>query len=1068
MRQILVLPRANKAFTLCQGSVSIFSLPELSPTWTSAASRLTNCTWIGGLDCNAAQADNIGDEDEVIMICQRSRLRLVRIGDRLSQIREIGFGGCRAVARRGDIACVADDEGYSLLDVVEQQRIPLHDISMSSEAQPVGESADGNSRPDDDSSQPESRRTSENPSRTGENNHEGVAGSSPGRAQHGRTQSGDRTENEEPSTGAFPARLSSLAHASESSGGQSDTAQVESGTLERQSRTPSKAPPVPGKRETSDTEAPLSPLILSPGPERFLLLLGTTWEETGVGMLLNSDGEPAAPPLEFRTFAFSMCSYEDKQEETKSSRTAQASTNHLLAVMLIPTASGYDIILQTGDWDLNTNTLKAASDHLMLEPQTQFRHGRLPTHVRPAGVRPATDTTRSTLREVTNLLAACRMRLGLNAENSQSERDEKTSKREASEKQFIARLATFESQVLVWAGPNIWSVIRRPAVLQIDHRLEKAASFKSGELSVERRVPESVLEQYHDAVPNGELDFYTIRYLQQKSSLLLFADLVSQASRNVMVYERDCRVTSQALLVGELDPRIILALVPELCEEVTEGADGIWASQGLCDAFRSTTKACQRSRGLEQCGASGNSTLQVLKAYLFAWRRKKGLASVTDEKEVFISVDAALVRLLLTLDARSRHGPAQRGSVRAELNSVIDDGIECFDRVAALFEDHNRLYLLSRLYQSRKMSRDVLATWRRIIEGEEDKGGELTNGQATVRNYLTKISDPKLVEEYGSWLAHKDPSLGVQVFADRNSKVRFEPKQAVQILQANAPAAVKTFLEHLVFDKNLPEYANDLISYYLDSVLSELETSSKATSILLDSYHDYRARTMPKPTYSQFAEDLDIDADWWRNRLRLLQLLGGSHGAASKYDVTGMLERIRTHESELVPEMIVLAGKQGQHDEAIRLLVQGLGDYDTAVSYCLRGGSSTYSPLLGSLPDEAAPSRAQQEELFKHLLGEFLRLENESDRLDQTSELLERFAGWFDPVDVLGIIPAGWSIEVMASFVETSLRHLITERNETAVVKALLSCDNLNTNYSLIEKMELVRPLVDRAPVDVS
>ena len=213
---------------------------------------------------------------------------------------------------------------------------------------------------------------------------------------------------------------------------------------------------------------------------------------------------------------------------------------------------------------------------------------------------------------------------------------------------------------------------------------------------------------------------------------------------------------------------------------------------------------------------------------------------------------------------------------------------------------------------------------------------------------------------------------------------------------------------------------------------------------------------------------MSINGDWWRNRLRLLQLLGGSHGAASQYDVPGMLARIEKHESELVPEMIVLVGKQGQHTEAIRLLVHGLRDYDTAVSYCLRGGTSTYSPISGSLPKDAAPTRTEQETLFRHLLQQLLNVEDNEDRLAQTSELLERFGPWFDPIEVINMIPSDWSVDLLCGFVETSLRHLITERNETAITKALLSSDNLNANVQLIEKLELIRPHVDSVQVNVT
>ena len=194
----------------------------------------------------------------------------------------------------------------------------------------------------------------------------------------------------------------------------------------------------------------------------------------------------------------------------------------------------------------------------------------------------------------------------------------------------------------------------------------------------------------------------------------------------------------------------------------------------------------------------------------------------------------------------------------------------------------------------------------------------------------------------------------------------------------------------------LAAYANDLINYYLNSVLSELESSELARSSLLATYESYRALQPPKPPYSQFATDNAIEASWYRNRLRLLQLLGGSHGAASQYNVSEILARIQPFEEELVPEMIVLSGRQGKHKEAIHLLTHGLGDFDTAVSYCVLGGSSTYSPLAGAMPNDSVPSREEQMALFQYLLEEFLRIDDPEARIMQTSELLERFAGWFD------------------------------------------------------------------------
>jgi hypothetical protein len=70
---------------------------------------------------------------------------------------------------------------------------------------------------------------------------------------------------------------------------------------------------------------------------------------------------------------------------------------------------------------------------------------------------------------------------------------------------------------------------------------------------------------------------------------------------------------------------------------------------------------------------------------------------------------------------------------------------------------------------------------------------------------LVKIKDVQLVEEYGSWLAGRNPDLGIQVFADNASRVRLEPAHVVALLKERAPNAVQVYLEHLVFAKNVSQ-----------------------------------------------------------------------------------------------------------------------------------------------------------------------------------------------------------------------------------------------------------------------
>jgi len=264
-----------------------------------------------------------------------------------------------------------------------------------------------------------------------------------------------------------------------------------------------------------------------------------------------------------------------------------------------------------------------------------------------------------------------------------------------------------------------------------------------------------------------------------------------------------------------------------------------------------------------------------------------------------------------------------------------------------------------------------------------------------------------------------------------------------------------------------PQHINELIAYYLDIVLSELKSNPRSGVVLSDTYKTYRALKPPKPTYRQFITDNAIDAEWWHSRLRLLHLLGSSQGPASSYDVLAILTRLQPFVHELVPEMIILNGRQGRHKEALHLLTHGLGDFDTAISYCLLGGSSIFRPPTGFVPEDSLPTRDEQAALFKFLLLEFLEIEDVDDRIERTGELLERFGPWFDPAYVLGLLPDDWAIDVFSLFLVNCLQRLVRERKETVMTKALSMAQNLKVNDEFIDKAREAGPFIvmeDSAP----
>lgn len=258
---------------------------------------------------------------------------------------------------------------------------------------------------------------------------------------------------------------------------------------------------------------------------------------------------------------------------------------------------------------------------------------------------------------------------------------------------------------------------------------------------------------------------------------------------------------------------------------------------------------------------------------------------------------------------------------------------------------------------------------------------------------------------------------------------------------------------------------NELIAFYLDTVIRELETNSQSRETLSQTYETYRILEPPKPTYHQFITDNAIPAEWWQARLRLLQLLGSNQPATSSYDVNTILTRLGPYEQELVPEMIILHGRQEQHQEALRLLTHGLGDFDTAISYCLYGYSSIFRPITtGTLPipQSELPSRPAQSRLFNFLLQEFLHIDDLSQRIERTGELLERFGGWFDIGDVLSILPNEWSVDIFSGFLINSLRRLVREKAESDVVKALSDAQNSQMSAELVVKREVAGPTVER------
>jgi hypothetical protein len=324
----------------------------------------------------------------------------------------------------------------------------------------------------------------------------------------------------------------------------------------------------------------------------------------------------------------------------------------------------------------------------------------------------------------------------------------------------------------------------------------------------------------------------------------------------------------------------------------------------------------------------------------------------------------------------------------------------------------------------------------------------MQDGEQRVREYLIKINNQGLVQEYGIWLSNRNPKLGAQVFAeDKGRAPQFEPNHTITILREEAPGAVKYYLEHLVFNKGHTGYVNDLIAYYLDVVITDLLVNKARKEALTTMYEAYRALKPPKQTYHEFLKaNSNEDDEVWQGRLRLLQLLGGQHD----YDAKSIRSQLRElHEDLLVPELIILDGREGRHEDALRLLVHKLADYDTAVSYCIRGGFSIYSRPARR---DSMPTRGKQARLFRTLLDEFLQVEDTDARVEQTGALLKKYGMFFDVKEVLELIPDSWSVAVVGGYLVGALKRLVQERDEVLIVRGLSAVENFRIGYDMMER----------------
>ena len=1009
---------------------------------------------MGGLDLNKyqiASANNVDKDGTLpseLIVASSRRLMIVKVGEKIQGVKNIQFPGCLESARRGTIACVADGEKYALLELEHEQKISLFPISSTENSEISNGYVEDleipkTTRPARGSSfvqrAPRATPPSVHNRSTSLGNFVGGLGrgpTSPNRLGNGQERLGSPLARDQSQS---PVRYA------QDSGKSASIVSVEELSASRPSTPVTPTPPTPLNQ--SSPKRQLKPQILSLTEDEFLLTTGTSLNEPGVGIFVNLDGDVVRGTIDFERYPRSILAL------PSPTRSVPPDTPDKLCDTIYALMDGE----HENDQRKRVKVLQLSSE----SGQTTRPIGTIPiadknSHV---DIRPTLSAFSAAFPKVSSLLQLNRLRLPPLTEPwtreiatvNDAESDDLgwEQKRAAEEQRFARVLGKVDSRVALWIDNALYCLAPNPFLLQMEAKL--GARFDVGSRDVVREV----FDEASQWEAQTEKDFLSYNYIRQKASFLFFAGLLEELNEEFepLLFES----AKSMLLESNLDPRTVMLLLPVLREEILQGPQGIWLPAGLTRALESVLVLPNRdAKGIPL------RLWQMIIGYLTSWQEKRGFGSIADEEHIFKSVDAGQLHVLLHLDDTLSHDPAISAWTRVALNNLVDHWSDDFGRAIKLLERYERLFLLSRLYQSRRLAKEVLVTWKRVIDGAIDKGGEITpdSAQMHMRRYLVKVRDRFLVQEYGTFLAQVNPALAVEVFVDSKTRVHFPPNEVLSLLKRDAPRAVQPYLECLVFDQGNTEYTDDLISYSLDSVLDVLDSSETARNSLSESYATYRALDPPKPTYLDFIRINAPAEAWWQSRLRLLRLLGGGQfgtktgrpGMAITYSIQKVLDRLSPFSSYLVSESIILDAHQGKHSEALRLLTHGLGDYDTAVRYCYFGRPP--DSQTGLVDESQLPSRESQAELFNVLLEEFLRIENPSTRMVRSCALLASFTAYFDVTTVLDKIPDTWTVEALKEFLLRALRAIRTEMLHGSVVKALSAAENICKQAELVDIIE--------------
>lgn len=371
-------------------------------------------------------------------------------------------------------------------------------------------------------------------------------------------------------------------------------------------------------------------------------------------------------------------------------------------------------------------------------------------------------------------------------------------------------------------------------------------------------------------------------------------------------------------------------------------------------------------------------------------------------------VDTALLKLYAEQDHESL------------LDLLASDNACLLADSAPWLEKHQKYFALGLLYHYNGQDSAALQMWVRVVNGDLQDSTRSDLYEYIV-DFLSFCQSLDLVWKYADWALQKDQMIGVQIFTKRplgkDQSGQLNPDDIITYLQKHSNALL-LYLEHVVLERRIQKEKlhTHLAVLYVERVLALLSQTPSA----------------PQTQVATAREKLQ----------RLLR-------ESSLYRVQLLLGKIQDSEQMLL-ERATLHGKLEEHDKALHILVHQLQDFPSAEAYC----------VWASAPRDAA----YRQRLFHLLLGVYLNQDLPPVPGGQLAmaavDLLNRHGEVFDAVRVLGMLPEGWSLQLLKPFLGGALRASMHACRTSQIALGLARSENLQLQHDRLKQR--------RSPVVVS